>query len=158
MWNHFNEENASTRTKHVYYSSVIFNEHIYQLKITDMPSISNFPADSYVEWTDFRCYGLRNANAYIFVFDLSNLETFQYIRIIRDQIAESRDIKNVPILIIGNKQDLITNLHRTHFSYLSGYVEFQFYYFRREFLDIYFIREFGKRSTLFVISFYQRGT
>lgn len=120
VWNHFKGEYAASKTKHVYYSSVIFNEHVYQLKITDSPPISHFPTDSFVEWTDFRCFGLRNANAYIFVFDLSNLETFQYIRIIRDQIAESRDIKNVPILIIGNKQDLITNLQRTHFSYLTG--------------------------------------
>lgn len=120
VWNHFNEEYVSSKTKHVYYSSVIFNEHVYQLKITDVPTIEYFPKNSFVEWTDFRFYGLRNANAYIFVFDLSNLDTFQYIRIIRDQIAESRDLKNVPILIIGNKQDLISNLHRTHFSYLSG--------------------------------------
>lgn len=63
--------------------------------------------NSFYEWTDYRFYGLRNASAYILVFDLSNLETFQYIKTLREQISESRNISNVPILIVGNKQDLI---------------------------------------------------
>lgn len=41
------------------------------------------------------------------MFDLSNTDTFQYIRTLREQIAESRDIRNVPLLVVGNKQDLL---------------------------------------------------
>lgn len=71
--------------------------------------ISYFPVNSYYEWADFRFYGLRSATAYILVFDLSNVDTFQYVRTMREQMMESRDMKHVPLLIVGNKQDLIVS-------------------------------------------------
>ncbi|XP_065172044.1 ras-like protein family member 10B isoform X2 [Atheta coriaria] len=64
--------------------------------------------NSYYEWTDYRFYGLRSASAYVLVFDLANLETFQYVKTLREQICESRNMSNVPILVIGNKLDLIS--------------------------------------------------
>lgn len=109
MWNNFSEEYVPTESKQVYFSSVIYNDRLYEVKISDLPMIPYFPANSYCEWADFRFYGLRNATAYILVFDLSNLDSFQYIRVIRDQIAESRDMRNVPILVIGNKHDQLRN-------------------------------------------------
>lgn len=63
--------------------------------------------NSYYEWTDYRFYGLRSAHAYILVFDLSNIETFQYVKTLREQICESRNMQNVPLLVVGNKQDLV---------------------------------------------------
>ncbi|XP_046682050.1 ras-like protein family member 10B [Homalodisca vitripennis] len=107
VWNDFSDEYVSTSRKHTYYPSVIINDHLYELKISDLPAITYFPVNSYYEWTDFRFYGLRSATAYILVFDLSNVDTFQYIRTLREQIAESRDIRNVPLLVVGNKQDLL---------------------------------------------------
>lgn len=122
VWNHFGDEHGPTETKRVYYSSAIFDDRVYQLRIADVPSISHFPVDSYVEWSDFRCYGLRNANAYILVFDLSDLESFRYVRVLREQIAESRDIKDVPILVVGNKHDSVSGLRHTHLGFPAGYV------------------------------------
>lgn len=95
----------TTEDKHTYFPSVITNDRLYQLKITDLPPITSFPADSYHEWANYRFYGLRNATAYIMVFDLSDVDTFKYVRSMREQIAESRDIRNVPLLVVGNKQD-----------------------------------------------------
>lgn len=109
MWNDFTDEYLPTDRKHTFYPSVIINDHLYEVKISDIPVIPYFPVNSYYEWTDFRFYGLRNATAYILVFDLSNVETFQYVKTIRDQIFESRDMRNVPLLVVGNKQDLICN-------------------------------------------------
>lgn len=63
--------------------------------------------NSYYEWTDYRFYGLRSAHAYVLVFDLSNVETFQYVRTLREQMCESRNMQNVPVLVVGNKQDLV---------------------------------------------------
>lgn len=63
--------------------------------------------NSYYEWTDYRFYGLRSATAYVLVFDLSNIETFQYVRTLREQICESRNTSNVPLLVVGNKEDLV---------------------------------------------------
>lgn len=107
VWNDFTEEYIATDRKHTYYPSVITNDRLYEIKISDLPVIPYFPVNSYYEWTDFRFYGLRSATAYILVFDLSNLETFQYIRTLRDQIFESRNMTNVPLLVVGNKQDLL---------------------------------------------------
>lgn len=107
VWNEFSDEYVSTSRKHTYYPSVIINDHLYELKISDLPAIPYFPVNSYYEWTDYRFYGLRSATAYILVFDLSNVDTFQYIRTLREQIAESRDIRSVPLLVVGNKQDLL---------------------------------------------------
>lgn len=41
------------------------------------------------------------------MFDLSNADTFQYIRKIRDQMLASRDLRSVPMLVVGNKRDLL---------------------------------------------------
>lgn len=107
VWNDFTDEYIQTDRKHTYYPSVIANDRLYEIKISDLPVIPYFPVNSYYEWTSFRFYGLRNATAYVLVFDLSNLETFQYIRTLRDQIFESRNMTNVPLLVVGNKQDLL---------------------------------------------------
>ncbi|KAM3963847.1 ras-like protein family member 10B [Aphomia sociella] len=107
VWSDFSEEYVPTDRKHTFYPSVIINEHLYEVKITDVPVIPYFPINSYYEWAHYRFYGLRNATAYILVFDLSNVETFQYIRTLRDQMVESRDMRNVPVLVVGNKQDLL---------------------------------------------------
>ncbi|CAH0773326.1 unnamed protein product [Bemisia tabaci] len=107
VWNDFCDDYTATDCKHTYYPSVIINDRLYELKISDLPSIPYFPVNSFYEWTDFRFYGLRNATAYILVFDLSNLDTFQYIKTLREQISESRDIKNIPLIVVGNKQDIL---------------------------------------------------
>jgi len=107
VWNEFDEKYLKTDKKRTYYPSVIINERLYELKISDIPVIPYFPVNAYYEWTDYRFYGLRSATAYILVFDLSNVDTFEYIKIIREQLIESRDMNDVPIVIVGNKQDLI---------------------------------------------------
>lgn len=107
MHNEFSEKYVPTEQKETYYPSVIINDHLYELKISDIPVISYFPLNSYYEWADFRFYGLRSATAYILVFDLSNVDTFQYIRTMREQMMESRDMKRVPVIVVGSKQDLI---------------------------------------------------
>ncbi|XP_018329171.1 ras-like protein family member 10B [Agrilus planipennis] len=107
VWNDFSPEYAPTDRKHTYYPSVITHDRLYEIKITDLPVIPYFPVNTFYEWTDFRYYGLRSATAYILVFDLSNLETFQFVRTLKEQIYESRNMANVPVLVVGNKEDLI---------------------------------------------------
>lgn len=106
--NHFTEDYVPTRKRRCYYQSVIINEHLYEVKITDCPMIPFFPSNSLHEWSEYRGYGLRNATAYVLVFDITNDESFQYIRSMRDQILESRHggTHDIPILVVGNKYDL----------------------------------------------------
>jgi Ras-like protein family protein 10B len=122
VWNEFSEQYSPTSRRHTYHPTVILNDRIYELKLSDIPVISYFPHDSFAEWADFRFYGLRSATAYVLVYDLSNAETFQYIRTLREQMAESRDMRNVPVLVVGNKQDLVvTDPGTYHHSGTSGY-------------------------------------
>lgn len=37
-----------------------------------------------------RCRGVRNANAYILVYDICCVESFEYVKMIRQQIVEHR--------------------------------------------------------------------
>lgn len=103
--NEFVEEYVATEKKQVFYPSVIINDHLYELKIIDCPYIPYFPVNSLYEWTDFRGYGLRNATAYILVYDITSEESFQYIKSLREQILESRDMHDIPIFVVGNKHD-----------------------------------------------------
>ncbi|KAF7278689.1 hypothetical protein GWI33_008067, partial [Rhynchophorus ferrugineus] len=107
--NHFQEDYIATDRKYTYYPTVVTNERWYKVKISDLPVIPYFPVNSFYEWANYRYYGLRSATAYILVFDLSNIDTFQYIKTIREQICESRNMQNVPVLVVGNKEDLIVS-------------------------------------------------
>lgn len=77
VWSEFSEEYKPTERRETFYPSVVLADRLYELKITDLPMIPYFPISSHLEWTDFRYYGLRSANAYVLVFDLSNQDTFQ---------------------------------------------------------------------------------
>lgn len=77
VWSEFSEEYKPTERRETFYPSVVLADRLYELKITDLPMIPYFPVSSHLEWTDFRYYGLRSANAYVLVFDLSNQDTFQ---------------------------------------------------------------------------------
>ncbi|XP_018604650.1 ras-like protein family member 10A isoform X2 [Scleropages formosus] len=90
IYNDFSEVYTPTRSRYVYRPSVILNGHMYDLKILDVPPISSFPASTSQEWMDLRCRGVRNANAYILVYDICCVESFEYVKMIRQQIMEHR--------------------------------------------------------------------
>ncbi|XP_053375074.1 ras-like protein family member 10B [Mercenaria mercenaria] len=129
--NMFEEEYTPTDNKQIFYPSVIINEHLYELKIIDCPYIPYFPVNSLYEWTDYRGYGLRNASAYILVYDITAEESFHYIKNLREQILESRDMHDIPLFVVGNKYDLseergisrreVASLVKKHWK--CGYIE-----------------------------------
>lgn len=80
VWNEFLEDYRPTERRETFYPSVVHADRLYELKITDLPTIPYFPVSTHLEWTDFRYYGLRSATAYVLVFDLSNQDTFQVIK------------------------------------------------------------------------------
>ncbi|XP_005795044.1 ras-like protein family member 10A [Xiphophorus maculatus] len=108
IYNDFSEAYTPTRSRYVYRPSVILNGNMYELKVLDVPPISSFPASASQEWLDLRCRGVRNANAYILVYDICCVESFEYVKMIRQQIVENREgsSSEVPILVVGNKRDL----------------------------------------------------
>uniref|UniRef100_A0A3P9QD49 RAS-like, family 10, member A n=4 Tax=Poeciliinae TaxID=586240 RepID=A0A3P9QD49_POERE len=107
IYNDFSEAYTPTRSRYVYRPSVILNGNMYELKVLDVPPISSFPASASQEWLDLRCRGVRNANAYILVYDICCVESFEYVKMIRQQIVENEGSSSeVPILVVGNKRDL----------------------------------------------------
>lgn len=115
VWNEFSDEHLPTVRKQTYIPSIIVGDRLYDVKISDVPVIPYFPQDSFCEWCDFRFCGLRSASAYILVFDLTNPEvTFQYIRKLRNQMMESRDMRNIPVLVVGNKHDILVTSSGTN--------------------------------------------
>lgn len=79
--NDFVSYHKSTKTNgETYTFSVLVNSNLYHVKIIDMPMINYFPSNTFYEWTDYRGCALRNANAYLLVFDLICPGTFHYIK------------------------------------------------------------------------------
>ncbi|MBN3319180.1 RSLAB protein, partial [Atractosteus spatula] len=70
--------------------------------------LSSLDLKTLPEWMDLRCRGVRNANAYILVYDICCVESFEYVKMIRQQIVEHRvgSSSEAPILVVGSKRDL----------------------------------------------------
>ena len=61
-----------------------------QVRIMDCPYIPFFPASSLCEWSEYRGYGLRNATAYLLVYDVTSDESFE----VRQSLCSSVFKKN----------------------------------------------------------------
>ncbi|KAL7742535.1 hypothetical protein ACLKA6_016758 [Drosophila palustris] len=54
-----------------------------------------------------RALSISSADAFILVYDVTDATTFEEVRAIRDQIHETKATTAVPIVVVGNKIDLI---------------------------------------------------
>lgn len=54
-----------------------------------------------------RSLSISSADAFILVYDITDASTFEVIRLIRDQIHEVKKSQEVPIVVVGNKLDLV---------------------------------------------------
>ena len=65
----------------------------------------------------FAAYGIRDANAYILVFDLLCPDSFEYVSGMFAQINDSRDLGRVPVVVVGNKTDKVNdNIYKSRFK------------------------------------------
>ncbi|KAK2159713.1 hypothetical protein NP493_1694g00059 [Ridgeia piscesae] len=105
----FTDDYRPTTRCRCYRPSFIINEQVYEVTIVDCPPVTYFPATSLYEWTDFRGYGLRSANAYLLIYDVTDDDSFRFVRSMREQILASRGghPQDVPMFVMGNKQDLL---------------------------------------------------
>jgi len=83
----------------------MLDNRVYQLKIVDLPPLTSFPQNSLEEWSGG--VSLRTASAYLLVYDASNLDTFHQLKVLKEQIYDSRDMHNVPVLVVANKYDML---------------------------------------------------
>ncbi|KAK9877828.1 hypothetical protein WA026_020061 [Henosepilachna vigintioctopunctata] len=71
------------------------------LDILDTAGSFEFPA--------MRTLSISSGDAFVLVYDVTDNSTFEEARTLRDQIHEVKCSTNVPIVIVGNKIDLIDN-------------------------------------------------
>ncbi|XP_022920295.1 ras-related protein Rap-2a [Onthophagus taurus] len=71
------------------------------LDILDTSGAYEFPA--------MRALSISSADAFILVYDVTNADSFEEARALRDQIHETKGGTAVPIVIVGNKIDLTEN-------------------------------------------------
>ena len=108
--NEFEPREPSTVKKCEFYPSIYMKDSLFELKIIDLPVVPFFPANNVVEWTDYRYFGLRSASAYLMVYDVSSPSSFQFIKMLHDQMYETRDMTNIPIIVAANKMDIAANV------------------------------------------------
>jgi len=106
-----------TSKKETYYPSVIHHDRSYNLKVVDVPDVPFIPASSFYNLSDLKAYGIRDANAYILVFDLLCPDSFEYVSGMYSQINEGRDLGRVPVVVVGNKTDKVNdNIFKSRFK------------------------------------------
>ncbi|KAF0294739.1 Ras-like protein family member 10B [Amphibalanus amphitrite] len=93
--------------RHTYFPAVLLNSRLFAFRLHDVSGVRRFPAGADQEWSQCRALGLRSAAAYLLVFDLTCADSFRYIRAIREQMLESRDMQRVPVIVVGNKRDRV---------------------------------------------------
>lgn len=54
-----------------------------------------------------RALSMSSADAFILVYDITDASTFEEARLIRDQIHETKGTSAVPIVVVGNKLDMV---------------------------------------------------
>ncbi|XP_020656457.1 ras-like protein family member 10A [Pogona vitticeps] len=108
LYHDFAETYRATESRYTYRPAVVFNGEMYEVKIMDVPFLTAFPSNSSQEWSDLKCRGLRNTDAFVLVYDICNLESFEYVKMLRQQIQENRasSTSEAPIIVVGNKRDL----------------------------------------------------
>ncbi|XP_053862658.1 ras-like protein family member 10A isoform X2 [Malaclemys terrapin pileata] len=108
LYNDFTDTYSPTGSRDIYRPSVIYNGNMYDMKIMDgnvagPGSLHSLPQ----EWLDLTCRGLRNTNAIVLVYDICNPESFEYVKMVQQQILENRTggTNEAPIIVVGNKRD-----------------------------------------------------
>lgn len=105
--NSYEIEHIPTKTRCDYYPSLVYDCSIIECRVVDLPVIDNFPTTSDDEWSRYPNFGLRNADAYILVYDVTNTDSFNFLQLLREQIAMSRGLTDVPMIVVANKTDLM---------------------------------------------------
>ncbi len=97
---------TSSRRPTYYYPMVVFNDQVFQFRLIDCPMMmQDFPLSTLDAWSDFRGWGLHLADFFILVFDITSDLSFQYIKLLREQIIAAN--MDVPMVIVANKIDLL---------------------------------------------------
>ena len=109
VYNSFSPIPTPTISKQEYFPSLVFDSSLLACKVVDLPAIKQFPTTPTDEWENYRSYGLGSADAYLLVYDVTTPSSFRLLQNIRDQIAMSRRLSQVSLVVAANKVDLVND-------------------------------------------------
>lgn len=69
---------------------------------------SQIASDAFrIQFPAMRALSISSADAFILVFDVTSSSSFEEVRLLRDLIHETKGTTAVPIVVVGNKTDLV---------------------------------------------------
>ncbi len=93
-----------------------YEEELYLILVRKEITL-RMPTIPFTKHCVFAAYGIRDANAYILVFDLLCPDSFEYVSGMFAQINDSRDLGRVPVVVVGNKTDKVNdNIYKSRFK------------------------------------------
>ncbi|GBC13065.2 small G-protein Ras2 [Rhizophagus irregularis DAOM 181602=DAOM 197198] len=94
---------------HFTYDPTIEDSYRKQVIIDDEPCVLEvLDTAGQEEYTALRDQWIRDGEGFLLVYSISSRSTFERVERFRDQITRVKDTDNVPLMLVGNKCDKIT--------------------------------------------------
>ena len=91
----------------IYHCPEINSIHLQEIEVDSTPCVLEILDTAGTEqFASMRDLYIKNGQGFVVVYSLTNHQTFQDIKTMRDQIVRVKGCERVPILLVGNKVDL----------------------------------------------------
>ncbi|KAK2121335.1 Ras-like protein member 10A [Saguinus oedipus] len=108
LFGDYPERHRPTDGPRLYRPAVLLDGAVYDLSIRDgdVDDPGSSPGGS-EEWPDPKDWSLQDTDAFVLVYDICSPDSFDYVKALRQRIAETRPAgaPEAPILVVGNKRD-----------------------------------------------------
>ncbi|XP_074657772.1 ras-related protein Rap-2c-like [Tubulanus polymorphus] len=89
------------------YDPTIEDFYRKEIEVDNAPSVLEILDTAGTEqFASMRDLYIKNGQGFVIVYSITNLQTFQDIRTMKEQIIRVKGIERVPIVLVGNKSDL----------------------------------------------------
>ncbi|KAG0251191.1 Ras GTPase ras2 [Actinomortierella ambigua] len=107
--NHFVELVSMDGLKSLTYDPTIEDSYRKQVVIDDQSCVLEvLDTAGQEEYTALRDQWIRDGEGFLLVYSIAARSTFERIKRFRDQITRVKDTENVPLMLVGNKCDKLT--------------------------------------------------
>ncbi|KAI7871572.1 small GTPase superfamily [Spinellus fusiger] len=91
------------------YDPTIEDSYRKQVVIDDQPCVLEvLDTAGQEEYTALRDQWIRDGEGFLLVYSITSYSTFERVERFRDQIFRVKDVDNVPLMLVGNKCDKVT--------------------------------------------------
>ncbi|KAI9484594.1 putative small G-protein Ras2 [Zychaea mexicana] len=101
--------NMCTNFFHPTYDPTIEDSYRKQVVIDEQPCVLEvLDTAGQEEYTALRDQWIRDGEGFLLVYSISSRSTFERVERFRDQIFRVKDVNQVPLILVGNKCDKVT--------------------------------------------------